>query len=213
MGSTTLEMYAIADETLLQLSKFHFSPFNLTAFWRISLKFSDQVWHKITMSGIRRRVHAVFQATWVFAHPAQFDTRFENGVVCGPSYLFDWRATCVCCVARWQCHWFDPEASRKRTREQKWIGVPEETAEVVVGGPKLYGSSRRDIFTVVEHFIDYFHSGFWCVEAGVETWCSSCFGVWAWLDLMGYSQYILLLAFGTPIDQWTTPPDCRWWWL
>jgi hypothetical protein len=37
-----------------------------------------------------------------------------------------------------------PEALRKRTRKEKWINVPEETAEVVVGGPKLYGTSRRD---------------------------------------------------------------------
>ena len=39
--------------------------------------------------GIRRRVHRVSQLTWVLAQPAQFDTRCENGVVCGPSYLFD----------------------------------------------------------------------------------------------------------------------------
>jgi hypothetical protein len=62
-----------------------------------------------------------------------------------------------------------PEASRKRTREERWIDVPEETVEVVVGGLKLYGTSRRDIFNVVGHFIDYFHSG--CIEAGAEAWC------------------------------------------
>jgi dihydroxyacetone kinase len=37
-----------------------------------------------------------------------------------------------------------PEALRKRTRKEKWIDVPEETVEVVVGGPKLYGTSRHD---------------------------------------------------------------------
>jgi hypothetical protein len=26
-------------------------------------------------------------------------------------------------------------------------------------GPKLYGTSRRDIFNVMGHFIDYFRSG------------------------------------------------------
>jgi len=47
------------------------------------------------------------------------------------------------------------EASRKKTEEERWIDVPEETAEVVVGG----GTSRRNIFNVAEHFIDYFRSG------------------------------------------------------
>jgi len=31
-GTSTLEMYPIADETLLQLSRFPLSPFNLAAF-------------------------------------------------------------------------------------------------------------------------------------------------------------------------------------
>ena len=43
-----------------------------------------------------------------------------------------------------------PEALRNRTREERSIDVPEETAEVVVGGPKLYGMSRRVVFDVVE---------------------------------------------------------------
>ena len=42
------------------------------------------------------------------------------------------------------------EALRKRIREERSIDVPEETAEVVVGGPKLYGTSRRVVFDVVE---------------------------------------------------------------
>jgi dihydroxyacetone kinase len=35
-----------------------------------------------------------------------------------------------------------PEALRKRTREERSIDIPKETAEVVVGGPKLYGTFR-----------------------------------------------------------------------
>ena len=38
------------------------------------------------------------------------------------------------------------EALRKQTREERSIYVPEGTAEVVVGGPKLYGTLRRDVF-------------------------------------------------------------------
>jgi len=42
-----------------------------------------------------------------------------------------------------------PETLRKRTREERSIGVPEETAEVVVGGLKIYGTSRRDVFKMM----------------------------------------------------------------
>ena len=46
-----------------------------------------------------------------------------------------------------------PEALRNRTREERSIDVPEEIAEVVVGGPKLYGTSRRDVFKCREGLI------------------------------------------------------------
>jgi hypothetical protein len=58
-GASTLEMYAIADETLLQPSQ----VIILRGFRRISLKFSDQVWHEITLSRICLRVHVVSQST------------------------------------------------------------------------------------------------------------------------------------------------------
>ena len=38
-----------------------------------------------------------------------------------------------------------PEGLRKRTQEGRSINVPEETTEVVVGGPKIYGTSRCDV--------------------------------------------------------------------
>jgi dihydroxyacetone kinase len=44
-----------------------------------------------------------------------------------------------------------PEALRNRTRQERSIDVPEETAEVVVGGPKLYGALRCDgLFNVLQ---------------------------------------------------------------
>jgi len=39
-----------------------------------------------------------------------------------------------------------PETLWQRTREERLIDVPEETAEAVVGGPQLYGMSRSDDF-------------------------------------------------------------------
>ena len=55
--SGTSTTYAIADETLLQLSKIPSSPLTLPGSWQISLKFSDQVWCEIAISCIRWRVH------------------------------------------------------------------------------------------------------------------------------------------------------------
>jgi dihydroxyacetone kinase len=43
-----------------------------------------------------------------------------------------------------------PETLRKRTREERSMDVPEEIAEAaVVGGPKLYGTSRGDFFKML----------------------------------------------------------------
>jgi len=42
------------------------------------------------------------------------------------------------------------EALRKRTREERSTDIPEETAEVVVRGPRLYGTSRHDIFKMLQ---------------------------------------------------------------
>lgn len=101
------------------------------------MKFSDSVWHEIALSRrIRWYAHGPSQSSESFAHPPQFDMGSETGVVCGPSHPFD------APHASAGYHWFDPEALRKRIPEERSIDVPEETAKVMVGGPKFYGTSR-----------------------------------------------------------------------
>ena len=51
-----------------------------------------------------------------------------------------------------------PEALTNRTREERSIDVPEETAEVVVGGPKLYGTFRGAMFLKRCGRLTYFRS-------------------------------------------------------
>jgi hypothetical protein len=46
------------------------------------------------------------------------------------------------------------ETLSKRTREERSIDIPEETADVVVGGSKLYGTSKRDVFKRID-WIDF----------------------------------------------------------
>ena len=84
-GTSALEMYTIADEILLQLSKFSL----LLKSRCILINFSNQVWHEITLSRIRRPIHGFSQSTRLFACPPRFDTHCETGVVCGLSYLID----------------------------------------------------------------------------------------------------------------------------
>ena len=70
-----------------------------------------------------------------------------------------------------------PDALRNRTREERSIDVPEETAEAVVGGPKFYGALRRDgLMFYRAGLITFVCSGSRCVEASVEV-CSNCLGI------------------------------------
>ena len=71
-----------------------------------------------------------------------------------------------------------PEVLRNRIREEGSIDVPEEAAEVVVGGPKFCGALRRDgLMFYRANLVTFVCSGSRCVEAGVEVWCSSCLGI------------------------------------
>ena len=67
--------------------------------------------------------------------------------------------------------------SRKRTREERSVDVLEETAEVVVGGPKLYGTSKRDVLKGCRGLIGLI---LFVVDPDMlkrNAWCTGCFGI------------------------------------
>ena len=201
---------ALADETFLQPSKVALipliSPCILTNF--IDIQRPSVAWNRPLAFG----AFMGSQSTGLFAYLAQFNTRCEIGVVCGTNYFFDWRATCVCCMA-YSIIESTTEVSRKRAREKRSVDVLEETAEVVVGGPKLYGTSKRDVLKGCRGLIGLI---LFVVDPDMlkrKAWCTGCFGIWAWPDEMGYSQYWSLLAFGIPNSSLIHLSDCRWCWL
>ena len=209
-GTSTLEMCAIPDETLLELSRFILSPFNPAAFWRISFKFSDQSWREIAISDIRRRVYGVSQSTWVFAYPVQFDRRFENAwsvdqvtsLIDSPYASAAWPANSIIGST--------PEALRKRTRTEKWIDVPEELLglrsvalnfTVCQGAIFLMLWSILSITFVVDPVLKR------ALKHCAQVVSESKLGLTGWDTVSIYYHYLCLVFSLIP------PLDCRWWWL
>ena len=80
---------AFADETLLQPSKFALIPLRSPCILMNFIDIQGPSWHEIALLRIHWRVHELSRPTRLFAHPTQFNTCCEIGVICGTSHLTD----------------------------------------------------------------------------------------------------------------------------